>query len=133
MPASTLTSNKIEPARKLSFYVLFSAGFALVCLALDHWASDIKRWRGRWAKTFLVFGRNSIMVYIFAWVFAELLEGTKLSWNGEILHVYDYIFQRFFAPLGSPSFSSLLFSLAFVLVCLLPIWLMDRKKIFLKI
>ena len=46
---------------------------------------------------------------------------------------HDYIFERFFAPLGSPSFTSLLFALAFVLVCLLPIWLMDRKKIFLKI
>jgi predicted acyltransferase len=53
--------------------------------------------------------------------------------NGQMMNGQQLIFQRFFAPLGSPSFSSLLFSLAFVLLCLLPIWLMDRKKIFLKI
>jgi predicted acyltransferase len=53
--------------------------------------------------------------------------------NGKQRHVAEYVFQRFFAPLGSPSFASLLFSLAFVLLCLLPIWLMDRKRIFLKI
>jgi predicted acyltransferase len=53
--------------------------------------------------------------------------------NGRIMDGQQLIFQRFFASRGSPSFSSLLFSLAFVLLCLLPIWLMDRKKIFLKI
>jgi predicted acyltransferase len=53
--------------------------------------------------------------------------------NGQMMNAQQLIFQRFFAPLGSPSFSSLLFSLSFVLLCLLPIWLMDRKKIFLKI
>jgi predicted acyltransferase len=116
-----------------SSYVLFAAGFALICLALAYWATDIKRRGGTWTKPFLIFGRNSITVYIFAWLFAELLDGLRASWHGEILNAHDYIFQRSFAPLGSPSFSSLLFSLAFVLVCLLPIWLMDRNKIFLKI
>jgi predicted acyltransferase len=116
-----------------SSYVLFAAGFALVCLALCYWATDIKRWRGAWTKPFLVFGRNSITVYAFAELFAELLDSFSVRLNGESLNAHDYIFQRFFAPLGSPSFTSLLFSLAFVLVCLLPIWLMDRKKIFLKI
>jgi predicted acyltransferase len=81
----------------------------------------------------LVFGRNSITVYVFAWLFAELLSLLEISLNNTRLNGHDYIFQRFFAPLGSPSFTSLLFSLAYVLVCLIPIWLMDRKKIFLKI
>ncbi len=116
-----------------SSYVLFAAGFALLCLALVYWINDIKRWRGSWTKPLLIFGRNSITVYIFAWLLAESLDAVKTSWKGESLSAHDYIFQRFFAPLGSPSFSSLLFSLAFVLVCLLPIWLMDHKKIFLKI
>jgi predicted acyltransferase len=116
-----------------SSYVLFAAGFALVCLALCYWATDIKRWRGAWTKPFLVFGRNSITLYVLAWLFAEFLYSVSMHFEGESLNAHDYIFQRFFAPLGSPSFTSLLFSLAFVLICLLPIWLMDRKKIFLKI
>jgi predicted acyltransferase len=116
-----------------SSYVLFAAGFALVCLALCYWATDIKRLRGAWTKPFLILGRNSITIYIFAWLFAELLSALSAQFQGERLNGHDYIFERFFAPLGSPSFSSLLFSLAFVLVCLIPIWLMDRKKIFLKI
>jgi predicted acyltransferase len=116
-----------------SSYVLFAAGFALVCLALCYWATDIKRWRGAWTKPFLIFGRNAITVYTIAWLLEEALYLFSAPLNGATPNGHDYIFQRFFAPLGSPPFASLLFSLAFVLLCLLPIWLMDRKRIFLKI
>jgi predicted acyltransferase len=121
-----------------SSYVLFTAGLALVCLAACYWAADIKRWREGWiyrvwAKPFLIFGRNAIAAYIAAWLFAVLPYFVTFHVNGEKRHAAEYIFEHFFAPLGSPSFASLLFSLAFVLLCLLPIWLMDRKRIFLKI
>jgi predicted acyltransferase len=116
-----------------SSYVLLTAGLGLICLALCYWATDIKRWRGAWIRPFLIFGRNSIVAYVIAWLFAALLEAFSAPLHGETLTLHDYIFQRVFAPLGSPSFASLVFSLAFVLLCLVPIWLMDRKKIFLKI
>jgi len=121
-----------------SSYVLFTAGFALVCLALCYWAADLKRWggvsaNGIWSRPFLIFGRNAIAAFIVAWFFDVLQYVFNFRQNGHVESSHDYIFQRFFAPLGSPSFASLLFSLAFVLLCLLPIWLMDRKKIFLKI
>jgi len=116
-----------------SSYVLFTAGFALACLALCYWATAIKRWRGALAKPFSIFGRNAIAAYIVAWFFAVLQFVINFRRNGQIENSHDYIFQHFFAPLGSPSFASLLFSLVFVVLCLIPIWLMDRKKIFLKI
>jgi predicted acyltransferase len=116
-----------------SSYVLFTAGFALVCLALCYWATDIKRWRGAWTKPLLIFGRNAITVYIVAWLLAVVLDFFSIPLNGDMLSGHDYVFERYFAALGSPSFTSLLFSLAFVLLCLIPIWLMDRKKIFLKV
>jgi len=116
-----------------SSYVLFTAGFALICLALCYWATDIKRWRGAWTKPFLIFGRNAITAYVIADLFAVLLDAFNTRVNGQMMNAQEYIFQRFFAAPGSLSFSSLLFSLAFVLLCLLPIWLMDRKRIFLKI
>jgi len=121
-----------------SSYVLFTAGFALVCLAFCYWATDIRRWRGVsangiWSRPFLIFGRNAIAAFIVAWFFDVLQFVFNFRRSGYVESGHDYIFQRFFAPLGTPSFASLLFSLAFVLLCLLPMWLMDRKKIFLKI
>jgi len=121
-----------------SSYVLFTAGFALVCLALCYWATDIRPWRvawsnRTWSRPFLIFGRNAIAAYIVAWFFAVLQFVINFRQSGQVESGHDYIFQHFFVPLGGPSFTSLLYSLAFVLLCLIPIWLMDRKKIFLKI
>ncbi len=96
-----------------SSYVLFTAGFALVCLAACYWANDIRRWRAVWMKPFLIFGRNErIAAYIAAWFFAMLPYFVPFHVNGQPRHAAEYIFERFFAPLGSPSFTSLLFSLA---------------------
>src|SRR5262249_26829404 len=49
-----------------SSFVVFTAGLALLCLALCYWLVDMERWRGIWTKPFLVFGMNSIAAYVFA-------------------------------------------------------------------
>ena len=103
-----------------SSYVLLSAGFALVCLAICYWTTDVKLRRGWWTQPFLIFGSNAIAAY----VISELLGGT-FGWK-------DRVFQHTFAHLGPPGFASLLYSLAVVGVCFLPVWWMYRKGIFLK-
>lgn len=103
-----------------SSYVLFTAGFAIVCLALCYWAIDINLHRGWWTKPFVIFGSNAIAAYIIS----EVLGGT-FGWK-------DYIFQLIFVRVGPPGLASLLYSLAIVGVCFVPVWLMYRHRIFLK-
>jgi predicted acyltransferase len=104
-----------------SSYVLFSAGFALVCLAACYWAIDIKLHRGWWSKPFTIFGTNAIAAYIIS----EFLAGF-FGWK-------EIVFQHTFAYMTSPRLSSLLYSLAIVALCFLPVWWMYRKRIFLKV
>jgi predicted acyltransferase len=61
-----------------SSFVVFTAGMALVCLALCYWLVDIQRWRG-WTKPILVFGANSIVAYIFADFLAVSLNSLFMS------------------------------------------------------
>ncbi len=103
-----------------SSYVLFTAGFAVVCLALCYWAIDIKTYRGCLTKPFVIFGSNAIAAY----VISEVLGGT-FGWK-------DYIFQHAFARVSPPGLASLLYSLAIVGVCFVPVWWMYRNRIFLK-
>jgi predicted acyltransferase len=103
-----------------SSYVLLSAGFALVCLAVCYWAIDVKLYRGWWTRRFVIFGSNAIAAY----VISELLGGT-FGWKERAL-------QRTFAHFGVPAFASLLYSLAIVGLCFLPVWWMYRTRIFLK-
>ena len=103
-----------------SSYVLFTAGCALVCLAICYWTVDIKLFRGCWTRPFIIFGTNAIAAY----VISEVLGGS-FGWK-------ERIFQSTFEHVGPPALASLLYSLAVVGVCLLPVWWMYRKQIFLK-
>lgn len=113
-----------------SSFVVFTAGFALVVLSACYWAVDIRGWRGSWTRPFLVFGTNAIVAYTLASLLAKIIYRTRISGN---MTIQRYVFDHIFAPLGSPSFTSLLFSLSFVAVCSIPVWMLYRKRIFIKI
>jgi predicted acyltransferase len=116
-----------------SSYVLFAAGFALICLGICYWLTDIKLRRGWWIKPFLVFGTNAIAAYVIADLLGTAGYAIHLYLGRRVVGAQEYLFQRFFSHISPPGFASLLFSVAFVGLCFLPIWWMYRKRIFLKI
>jgi len=116
-----------------SSYVLFTAGLALACLALCYWALDIRQWRGRWSKPFLVFGKNAIAAYVLSEILASVLDALRVTIDGRSMTWHDVVYEFVFVPLGNPANASLLYSIAFVLVCWAAVWVLYRKGIFLKI
>jgi predicted acyltransferase len=103
-----------------SSYVLFTAGGALICLALCCWVSDVKLHRGWWTKPFLILGTNAITAY----VLSQLIGG----WFG-----WDHLFAFKHLAIRSPALSSLFHSVLILCLCFLPVWWMYRRKIFLKV
>jgi len=115
-------------------YVLFTAGLALMILALLYWLVDGKRWRGPWTKPFVILGVNAIAAYVFAELLAVLLAAVNLRFaNGTTISGGDFIHREWFAPLGSPASGSLLFSITFLLLCWFVMWVLYRRRIFIKI
>jgi predicted acyltransferase len=53
--------------------------------------------------------------------------------GARITSLQQFIYQRFFFPVINPSFGSLLYAITFVLVCFIPVLLLYRKKVFIKI
>jgi predicted acyltransferase len=117
-----------------SSFVIFTAGMALVCLALCYWVLDVKRWRAGWAMPFRVFGMNAIAAYVFAEIISHWIEHMYIHLaNGRSLTWQEMIYQRVFAGLVSPPNLSLIYALVYVLICWLAMWMLYRKGIFLKI
>jgi predicted acyltransferase len=117
-----------------SSYVLFTAGLALVCLAVCYWLLDAMQKRGRWTLPAIVFGANAIAAYTFSEALANALESLHVhSASGGLVTLQKVIYQRVFAPLAAPANASLLYSLAYVLLCWLFAWLLYRKRIFIKV
>ncbi len=116
-----------------SSFVLFTAGCALICLAACYWVSDVKLHRGIWTKPFVIFGTNAIAAYVLADLIASSLLSLRVQHGQRAITLQDYIYRVAFSHIAPRELASLAYSLAFVLVCFLPIWLMYRKRIFLKV
>jgi len=115
-----------------SSYVIFTAGLALLCLALGYWVLDIRRWR-RWSKPFVVFGKNAIAAYVLSEMLASGLDTLLMHREGGVMTWHEVLYESLFAPLGNPANASLLYSIFYVLVCWAAMWALDRKGIVLKV
>ncbi len=114
-----------------SSYVLLTAGLAMLALAVCHWLL-VRGWKGKWTMPALIFGTNAIVAYVISemlaivgYAYPLVHHGQKMPWQQV---VYSELFEKMPAAWGS-----LAFSLLFVLVCFVPVWLMYRHKIFIKV
>jgi predicted acyltransferase len=116
-----------------SSFVLFTAGIALVCLALCYWLADVKQFRRSWTMPILVFGRNAIAAYIFSEVLASSSYAIKFGSAPNLVTLQDYLYTHLFAPWASPANASLVYALAYVSLCWLVMAGLYRRGMFLKI
>jgi predicted acyltransferase len=121
-----------------SSFVLFAGGWSLLLLALSIWMVDILRApegspdrarRSRIFTPFLVFGTNAIVAY----VFSELLAGAIGNIQVGAENLEQWLYHAILAGVPDPAFASLLYSLGFVAVCWIPVYLLYRKRIYIKI
>ena len=116
-----------------STYVVFTAGFALVLLALIYWLVDLRGYR-RGGTPLLVYGTNAITVFTLSTLLAKCsivfhvrtADGRAVTWHA-------WFYNRFFVPFASPMNASLLFAVFYVLLWLALMWPLYRRRIFIKI
>ena len=121
-----------------SSYVLVSAGWSLLLFALVYWAVEQRGWgKSGWSKRllwpWLVFGSNAIVAYIIS----DLLEGAiglvPFTASGHRYDALSYLYDHVFVPIGDPGWRALAYSVFYALVCSLPVWVLYRRKIFVKV
>jgi predicted acyltransferase len=116
-----------------SSYVVFTAGAALIFLGVCYWLIDVKGYK-KWAKPFIVFGSNAIAVFVASGMFSDIL--TVIKWNtaeGKQTTLRGYIYNTFFVSWAGDLNGSLAFAIAYILFWLAPMWLLYRKRIFIKV
>ena len=116
-----------------SSFVVFTAGFALAFLAVLYWAIEIRGSRGRWTMPFLVFGMNAIVGFCFdelLWVPLYYIH-TKAA-DGSASTLQQYL-NGLLLKFASPANASLVMAIVTVLFCWALMWLLYRRRIFVKI
>jgi predicted acyltransferase len=123
----------INKALWTSSYVLFTAGLALQFLALCYWLIDIKGYR-RWAWPFDVFGVNALALFVGSALMVKLMGLIKLDrGDGTQISSQGWIFRKFFLSWATSINASLAYAIAFILLWLFLMWLLYRKRIYIKV
>lgn len=112
-----------------SSFVIYSAGYFCIALALFVWLVDIKQFK-RLAQPFIIYGSNSIFIYMLApfWVHAYLF----IPVQGESGNFYSALF-TWLAQVFPPAMASLVFALLHVLLFWFISLLLYRNKIFIRV
>jgi predicted acyltransferase len=114
-----------------SSYVAFTAGAALLSLAFCYLVVDVRGWR-KWAKPFEIFGVNAIALYVFSALLAKLLGYVRFATADGRASLGSLVYSRFYEPLAAPKNASLLFALTHLAVLFAILYVMYRRRIFLK-
>jgi predicted acyltransferase len=117
-----------------SSYVVYTSGLALLTLAFCYWLIDIKGYK-RWAWPFVVFGANALALFVFSGIMARLLGMIRLAGpeEGKEISLQQWIFNNVFLSVASPINASLAYAICFILVWLFLMWLLYRKRLYIKV
>lgn len=122
----------INKALWTSSFVLYAGGIAIIALTVSYWLIDVKG-RRRFIEPFLAYGSNAITAYVAADVVLILLDLIHVNLNGKMVGAQQYLYQTFFVPYFSPYNASLAGAITYVLILLIPMWILYKKKIFIKV
>lgn len=115
-----------------SSYVIYTSGLALLTLGFCYYVIDIKGYK-RWAKPFVIFGVNALALFVFSGIMARVMGMIRIaSVDEKTISLQQWIFNDLFLTWAEPISASLAYAIAFILFWLFLMWLLYRRRIFIK-
>lgn len=115
-----------------SSYVLYTSGLSILILSLLYLLIDVFRLRG-WTGFFRAFGMNALFIYIVASLWTKLMLIIEVGQAGEKISLYNWIYTKLCVPLLGYLNGSLLFALLQVFLMWILVYILYRRKIFIKV
>jgi predicted acyltransferase len=115
-----------------SSYVLFTAGWAMLVLAICYELIEVRGFR-RWGFPLEVMGLNAIFLFVGSGFLTRILIKTYVGSGTKPTTTYTWIYEHFFRPWAGAFNGSLLFALAMVFLWWIILYVMYRRSWFIKI
>jgi predicted acyltransferase len=120
-----------------SSYVLVAAGWSLALMTAAHWAMEQRGWfKGRakvWIWPWLVFGSNAIVAYMVSELLPSVLDNIPIHAGGHARSLGTFLSAPIFAHIHNPGWAAFTYSVSYTALCFVPVWLLYRKKVFVKV
>lgn len=117
-----------------SSYVIYTAGWASLLLALLIWSIDLKGY-SRWTSFFVVFGVNPLFIFAFSGLWARVLGRLVhiTTLDGKIVNGSTWLYNNLFVPIAGELNGSLLFAISHVVLFWFLGYILYKKKVFIKV
>lgn len=123
-----------------SSYVVYTSGLAMITLSIFIYLIEFKNATGKWSYFFEVFGKNPLFIFVLSGFLPRVL--ALLRWEdhvnelGEKVYTsslpwfYEHICKKIYADLR---IGSLLYALCFIAVMASLAYVLDKKRIYIKV
>ena len=111
-----------------SSFVLLTCGIDLFIISILIYILDMSK-PGKWTYFFEVFGRNTLFIYLLSELFIITLAEIRMDGT----NAYTWIADNIFIATTGDYFGSLFFALWVMLTCWLVGYIMDKKRIYVKV
>jgi predicted acyltransferase len=113
-------------------FVLLTVGIDCIILSMLIYVIDFLK-RTRWTHFFEVFGKNPLFIYLVSELGATLLYFFTVHISTtKTITVFNWLYIKIFQHAGD-YFGSFLFAISFMLCCWLVGYLLDRRKIYVRV
>jgi predicted acyltransferase len=123
-----------------SSYVVYTSGLAMITLSVFIYFIEFKHAAGKWSYFFEVFGKNPLFIFVLSGflprVIALLRWEDHINEQGEKVYTsslpwfYEHVCKNIYSD---PRIGSLLYALCFIAFMAILAYILDKKKIYIKV
>ena len=136
--------NMVFPINKkiwTSSYTVYTTGLALLILAVMIYIIEFKNWKGKWSRFFDVFGKNALFIFVLSGILPRLLSLIRITRgigsDGRPVYLtpFSWFYENVCKPIFplEPRIGSFVYALCFIAMMWFFAWLLDKKKIYIKV
>lgn len=124
-----------------SSYTIYTTGLALIILSIMIYLIEFKNAKGIWSRFFDVFGKNALFIFSMSALLPRSLALIRIPGaigpNGKLNYLtpFGWFYEHVCKPIipSMPNIGSLIYALCFITMMWFFAWLLDRKKIYIKV
>lgn len=122
-----------------SSYTVYTTGLALLVLSVLIYLMEFKNQKGFFTRFFDVFGKNALFIFVLSGILPRLsglvrIPAGELNGKPRFTSVFGWFYENVCKPLFTEEKNaSILYAICFIIMMWFLAWLLDRKKIYIRV
>ena len=124
-----------------SSYTVYTTGLALLVLSVMIWLIEFKGIMGSGIRFFEVFGKNALFIFVMSGILPRAMALIRIPGEmdakGKQLYLspFAWFYEHLCKPIipSDPRIGSLIYAICFIVMLWLLAWILDKKKIYIKV